>query len=123
MPIGSGALRDRRWVRLRRRFKVTFGHVATFTVDVCSGGFCAQLLRTVPPGTPLEGTIQVNGRDIPYVGRVVWARAGNVRLGIRGHIGVGFASFNSRLPTLLADATTETFVAAGTQRTEARFTA
>ena len=71
MAVGSRALSDRRWVGLQRRFRVTLGQTATFTVDVCSGGFCALLLRTGPPGTPVEGTIQVDGRDIPYAGHVV----------------------------------------------------
>jgi hypothetical protein len=122
MSTGSGAC-SRRWVRIRRRVKVTFGQIATTTVDLCSGGFCALLLRTVPPGTPVEGIIQVNGRDIPYAGRVVWAKAGDVRLGIRGRIGVGFASSVSRLPALLADATAETFMTASSRRPDARFAA
>ena len=97
------ALRDRRWARLRRRFKVTFSQSSAFTIDVCGGGFCALLLRAMPPGTPVEGTILVKGRALPYAGRVVWARTGDVRLGIQGRNGIAFTSVESILPALLGD--------------------
>jgi hypothetical protein len=38
-------------------------------------------------------------------------------------MGIGFASFDSRLPALLADAAADTFSAAGSRRTDARFAA
>jgi hypothetical protein len=121
MRAGSMAPRDRRWVRLHKRFKVTFGKSTTFTVDVCGGGFCALLLRAVAPGTPVDGTILVDGRDVPYTGHVVWAKAGDVRLGIRGQIGVGFASLDSALPVFLTGAAAGTFTTPRPGRTEARF--
>ncbi len=98
-------MRERKWARLRRRFKVTFGQSAAFTIDVCGGGFCALLLRAMLPGTPVEGTILVKGRALPYAGRVVWARSGDVRLGVQGRNGVAFTSVESILPALLGDST------------------
>jgi hypothetical protein len=107
MKDGSATLSKRRWLRLRRRFKVTLKQSAAFTVDVCSGGFCALLLRALPPGTPVEGTILIGGRALAYTGNVVWARAGDVRLGLRGRIGVGFVSADALLPALLREDTAE----------------
>jgi hypothetical protein len=91
----------RRWVRIRKRFKVTFSQNASFTIDVSGGGFCAQLLRVMPRGTRVEGTILENGKAVPYAGRVAWARAGEARLGIPGRIGVEFTNIESTLPDQL----------------------
>lgn len=105
---GSGVLGKRRWARLRRRFKVTFGqNAAAFTVDVCGGGFCAQLLRALSPGALVEGTILANGRVHSYAGRVAWAKPGDVRLGIPGRIGVGFTNVESAFPGLFGNGTVE----------------
>lgn len=101
MSASTGAVRERRWTRFRRRFKVTLREGAAFTVDVCGGGFCALMLRAIPPGTPVEGTILVEGKALPYKGRVVWAQDGDVRLGVRSKVGVGFASVDAALPSLL----------------------
>jgi hypothetical protein len=85
---------------------VTFNQGAAFTADVCGGGFCALMLRAMPPGTPVEGTIVVRGRVLPYAGRVVWARPGDVRLGVQGRNGVAFTQVESNLPVLLDEGTT-----------------
>jgi hypothetical protein len=90
------AKRDRRWVRVRKRFKVTFSKNASFTIDVSGGGFCAQLLRVMPPGTPVAGTILDNGKTVSYAGRVVWARAGDPHLSIPGRMGVEFTTVEAR---------------------------
>lgn len=99
----TSAQHARRWVRFRRRFKVTLSQGAAFTVDVCGGGFCALMLRAIPPGTPVEGTILVDGQDLRYKGRVIWAKAGDVHLGVRSRVGVGFASVDATLPGLLQE--------------------
>lgn len=118
---GSGVLRKRRWARLRRRFKVTFGqNAAAFTVDVCGGGFCAQLLRAVSPGALVEGTILANGRVHSYAGLVAWAKAGDVRLGIPGRIGVGFTNVESTFPGLLGSGTVEAVHGRALETAEAR---
>src|SRR5215468_9218864 len=43
--------------RQRRRFKVQMGAASGFTVDVSSGGFCAELMRVFPAGTAVKGTL------------------------------------------------------------------
>jgi hypothetical protein len=80
---------------------VTVSQGAAFTVDVCGGGFCALMLRAIPPGTLVEGSIQVEGQAVPYKGRVVWAKAGDVHLGVRSRVGVGFARADANLPGIL----------------------
>jgi hypothetical protein len=87
--------------RLRRRLKVTLKHSPSFTVDIGSGGFCAELLRVLPPGTPVEGTIQLRGGDLPFAGTVVWAKAGDAYLGLRGRMGVLFTRAPSEWSGLL----------------------
>jgi len=61
-----------------------------FTVDLSGGGFSTELLRILPPGAEMEGTICIKGKDLPFVGRVAWARAGAPYAGRRGRIGVLF---------------------------------
>jgi len=80
--------------RHRRRFRVTVGHATIFTLDVGPGGFAADIMRALPSGTPVEGTIRLNGVDVGYAGEVAWARAGDPHLALRGRIGVRF----TRLP-------------------------
>jgi hypothetical protein len=112
MREASAAKRDRRWVRVRKRFKVTFSQNASFTIDVSGGGFCAQLLRVMPPGTLVEGTILDNGKALSYAGRVVWARAGDAHLSIPGRMGVEFTNIDAMLPKLEGDATTAATIVA-----------
>jgi len=109
MRKAPGTSRKRKWVRLRRRFKVTFSEGAAFTVDVSGGGFSALLLRALSPGTLVSGTIQVSERALPYGGRVIWARPGDVHLGIRSRVGVAFTSIDPMFFTLLGDEVAETF--------------
>jgi hypothetical protein len=92
------ARRQRRWPRLRRRYKVTLGQSPSFSVDVGGGGFCTELLRVLPPGTPVEGVINVRGKELPFVGRVAWAKPGFPHLGVRGRMGVHFTRFTSGFP-------------------------
>ena len=90
--MGLKAWRDRNGTRLRRRFKVALEHSASFTVDVGPRGFCLELLRVLPPGAPVEGTLQMKCTDLRFAGRVVWARSGDAYLGLRGRMGVAFTS-------------------------------
>jgi hypothetical protein len=53
----------------------------------------------------VEGTILANGRALSYAGRVAWAKAGDVRLGIPGRIGVGFTNVDSAFPGLFRNGT------------------
>jgi hypothetical protein len=77
--------------RHRRRYRVgLLGHPATFTVDVGAGGFCVELMRVLPTGTPLQGTILVEGSEEAFLGTVVWTRPGDPRINLRGRMGVQF---------------------------------
>ena len=78
--------------RHRRRIRVSLGTTPTFTADISAGGFCVEILRAPPPGTPVSGTIRFAGFEAAYTGTVVWALAGSPRLNMRGRIGVRFTS-------------------------------
>lgn len=60
------------------------------TINVSSGGFCTRLLRVLPVDERIEGTIHVDGRDEPFVGRVAWVRPGNPRMNLMGEMGIRF---------------------------------
>ncbi len=75
-------------VRHRRRYRVTLGYISSFTVDVCGGGFCTELARVLRPGSPVEGSIQVLGREVSFGGQVAWVRPGDI--GLSGRMGVRF---------------------------------
>ncbi len=66
------------------------GHPSMFTVDVGAGGFCVEVMRVLPAGTPLRGTIRVDGSEVGFAGTVVWTRTGDPRLNLRGRMGVQF---------------------------------
>jgi len=83
-------LKPRRSTRYRRRFRVDLGHTTALTVDVSTGGFCVELMRVLPPGSPLDGSIHVLGRELAFGGQVVWARQPEVGLNMRGRMGVRF---------------------------------
>jgi len=77
--------------RHRRRFRVLLaGHPSSFTVDVGAGGFCAEMMRVLPPGTPVEGSMHVKGAEVAFSGRVAWARPGESRMNLRGRVGIRF---------------------------------
>jgi hypothetical protein len=102
MAAGSRGRRERGSARVRRRLRVTLRQGPCFTVDVSAGGFCTELLRALPPGTPVEGKIQVRGADVPFTGRVVWARPGDPYLGLRARMGVLFTRLAPGFPDLTA---------------------
>jgi hypothetical protein len=87
---------ERKSARIRRRFKVTLKQGPSFSVDVGEGGLCTELLKVLPPGTRVEGTILVKGADVPFAGRVVWARSGAPHLGLRGRMGILFTEMRSK---------------------------
>jgi hypothetical protein len=61
-----------------------------FTVDVGRDGFCAEILRVLPPGTEFDGVMDMDGNEVPFRGRILWAHAGAPYLGVRGRMGVRF---------------------------------
>lgn len=85
--------------RRRRRFKVTLGKHTSFTIDISSGGFSTEAMRVLPMGTEVTGTIQIEGKEVHFAGRVAWAKAGIPQMDVRGRMGI---RFNSVPPELLA---------------------
>ncbi len=73
-------------------------HTSSFTVDVCAGGFCTELMRVLPPGSPVQGSIQMNGQEVAFAGQVVWVKPGDVGLNLRGRMGVRFTRVSLDLP-------------------------
>jgi PilZ domain len=88
--------------RHRRRLRLSLGTTPVFTADISAGGFCVEILRTPMPGTPVIGTIRIDGAEVHYAGRVVWAKVGSPRLNLRGRIGVRFTSLPASAVKLLA---------------------
>lgn len=66
------------------------GHPSSFTIDVGAGGFCTELMRVLPPGTPIEGSLLVKGAEVAFTGQVAWSKPGEARMSLRGRIGVRF---------------------------------
>src|SRR5260370_3853086 len=87
--------------RRRRRFKVTLGIHASFTVDVSSGGFSTESMRVLPAGTEVVGTIQIEGKELPFSGRIAWAKASAPQMGLRGMMGVRFINTPKELLALM----------------------
>ena len=78
--------------RQRRRLRVTLGRTTSFTANVSHEGFCTEAMRVIAPGTPVEGAICVEGNDYAFAGSVVWAKAGDARVNLRGRMGVRFST-------------------------------
>jgi hypothetical protein len=88
--------------RLKRRVRVNVGRAAVFTLDLGPGGFAAEILRALPAGTLVEGTLRLGDQELKYEGQVVWARPGDLRLNLRGRIGVRFTRLPEGAERLLA---------------------
>lgn len=76
--------------RVRKRFRVDLAGTPLFTIDVSEGGFCAEAMRVLQPGSPIRGFIRIRDQEMPFVGTVAWARAGEPRMQLRGRMGVRF---------------------------------
>jgi hypothetical protein len=87
--------------RHRRRFRVSVGNTPVFTLNIGSGGFSAELMRIVPPGSEVAGSIRLNGVEVGYAGCVVWAIPGDPRINLRGRIGVRFTELPPTVKRLL----------------------
>lgn len=72
-----------------------------FTVDVSPDGACTELLRPPPVGSGIDGHIFVDGKSVPFAGRVAWARAGEPRLNQLGRVGVRFERIGLDLAPVL----------------------
>jgi hypothetical protein len=89
-------------VRKRRRFRVAIkGYPSSFTVDVGRGGFCTELMRVLPEGTDIAGSILVDGKEIPFAGSVAWNKPGDAGLGLRGRMGIRFTKITGDFAKLL----------------------
>lgn len=64
-----------------------FGGVS-FTTDASPGGFCAESMRVLRPGTDIHGKIRVGEEDVEFTGKIAWAKAAEPRLQIRGRMGI-----------------------------------
>ncbi len=96
---------ERRSIRQRRRLRARIdGQTSAFTTDVGAGGFCIQVHRTLPPGTPVRGSIHVDGLEVAFAGSVAWALPGDMRLRIPGRVGIRFLETPAGLPSLLEPA-------------------
>jgi hypothetical protein len=84
------------------RTRVTTSRGSWFTVNVGTGGFCAELMRALPVGGHLEGLIHLKGRDVSFAGRVAWATDGDSRLNRRGRMGVCFLQIDPEFARGLA---------------------
>ncbi|MBF5046159.1 PilZ domain-containing protein [Aggregicoccus sp. 17bor-14] len=76
-------------LRCRLRLQLQDGG-PLFTADLSPGGFAAELLRVPRPGTTVHGTLPFGGQEFPFTGQVMWAKAGEPRLNLRGRVGVRF---------------------------------
>ncbi|MDY7232323.1 PilZ domain-containing protein [Hyalangium rubrum] len=81
--------------RQAHRFAVRLrGMLPVYTRDVSPSGFQADMLQPMQPGTPVRGTLALEGAELPFEGEVVWTRqyAGEH---MRGRYGVRFTSLPS----------------------------
>jgi hypothetical protein len=81
--------------RRRVRLRVVTSRGSSLTVNVSAGGFCTGMMRVLPAGTPVDGTIHLDGREAFFSGHVVWARPGNPRLSLMGTMGVRFGEIDA----------------------------
>jgi PilZ domain len=58
--------------------------------EVSAAGLTFESAQPLAEGTPLQGTLALDGEAFPFAGEVSWARAGDARLSLRGRVGVRF---------------------------------
>lgn len=100
---------NKRYVpRARKRIALELNSTKGFTADLSPGGFAVELPRALPPGTSVQGALEVEGERFDFTGQIAWARAGEPRLGVRARMGVRFTgianAFFTRCASLLAAA-------------------
>lgn len=69
----------RKAVRTPRKCKVIMQQMVCFTTDLTEGGFCVASTRVLPPGTAVEGTIEMDGEFRLFTGTVAWSKPGDRR--------------------------------------------
>jgi len=88
---------ERRSPRRRCRLKIVTSHGLSFSLDVGEGGYCAESLRVLAPGTVVRGSVHVGGREMAFDGRVAWAKAGYPHANLKGRMGVVFTRMSPEL--------------------------
>lgn len=78
-----------------RRLRMALGNVLVFTRDLSPGGFCAEMMHVLAPGTSVAGTLALGGRDFPFTGRVSWSQSGDPKRARRGVVGVCFTGIEN----------------------------
>jgi hypothetical protein len=73
-----------------------------YTRDVSDQGFQAELLQPLKPGTAVQGTLMLEGAEVPFEGEVVWMRQ-HAGERLRGRYGVRFTSLPADFPERLAE--------------------
>ena len=86
---------------MRKRIKVVLGGRPVFTSDISLGGFSAESMQVLTPGTAIDGSITIGADSFPFSGEVVWAKAGAAQLGMRGRMGIRFKSVTEGLRAAL----------------------
>ena len=79
------------------------GNAVFFTLDVSNGGFCTETMRVLTPGTPVEGSIEGNGKRISFAGRVAWNVPGDSTVNLRGKMGIAFSRVSPEISDLLSN--------------------
>ncbi len=97
----GGMTTTRTGARHRRRVRVTIGGKATFTQNLSVGGFSAEVMRVLPPGSPVQGTMYLGEKDVGYVGSVAWVKPGDARVNLRGRMGVRFTELDAEARRLI----------------------
>jgi hypothetical protein len=70
--------------------KLTLVPAPPLSAEVSAAGLSLESAEPLPEGTPVRGTLALEGEAFPFSGEVSWARAGDARLSLRGRMGVRF---------------------------------
>lgn len=78
-------------LRRAMRLPMSLGRrLPAISADVSRGGFQAELAQVLLPGSKVHGTFLIGKAEVPFLGTVSWADAGNPQLSISNRIGVRF---------------------------------
>jgi hypothetical protein len=90
-------MRDqRRATRAELKVPMTLaGSIRARCSDISPGGLCAELSATRIPGSRLKGTLELKGRQVPFLGELAWAEASASGEGCR--VGLRFLEIDQAL--------------------------
>src|SRR6185436_14865440 len=89
---GPGARRSRR--RLTVKYGAGSARYIGYSANVSGTGMMIRTIRVFDPGTVLNMEVELLSRTVHLEGRVVWARAGELRWLPTGKIGMGIRFIN-----------------------------